>query len=300
MAYWYETMGVIDSIMSFDLIYTLILFGLVSLVAIAYLIRVAIKGRAQFDRVDRQGGSALLSKGLMEMGYWSLQPVARLLILLRVTPNMVSWSSLVFGLFAGICLASGYFGFGAIFACVSFLLDALDGMIARMTGKTSKGGIVLDSSLDRYVEFFFLAGLVLRYREIPAIQVIALAALLGSFMVSYSTAKAEALHVEPPRGNMKRPERALYLTLGAALSPLTIPLLEANREFPIPIAHPMVIALCLVAVLANVSAAERLWAVAKAVSERDREESKAAEQATAASVVSEDDDEPMTEPYKIR
>jgi hypothetical protein len=88
-------------------------------------------------------------------------------------------------------------------------------------------------------------------------------------MVSYSTAKAEALQVDPPKGSMRRPERALYLTLGAALSPVTIPWFEANREYPIAVAHPMVIALCLVAVMANFSAVERLWAVAKTIRVRE-------------------------------
>lgn len=245
------------------LFYTLLLFAIVAFVIVAYAIRVMTKGRAHFERVDRQGGSPLLGKGVMEMGYWSLQPVARLLIFFHVTPNMLSWSSFAFGLIAAICLGVGHFGSGAVFAAISFLLDALDGMVARLTGLMSPAGIVLDSSLDRYVEFFFLSGLVFYYRHIPVMQVIALAALLGSFMVSYSTAKAEALQVEPPKGNMKRPERAFYLTLGAALSPVTIPWLEVYREFEVPIAHPMVVALCLVAVLANVSAAERLVAVAK-------------------------------------
>ena len=90
-------------------------------------------------------------------------------------------------------------------------------------------------------------------------------------MVSYSTAKAEALRVEPPKGNMRRPERAVYLITGAVLSPVTIPWWEQIREFPVPVGHPMIIALSLVAVLANVSAVERFWIIAKVVREREVE-----------------------------
>ena len=235
------------------------------------MLRVVIRGPVHYDRIDKQGGSALLNKRLMEMAYWSLQPLARLLIFFKVTPNMVSWVSLFFGILAGACLAVGHFGFGAVFATVSAFMDSLDGMVARLTHVASDAGEVLDAAIDRYVEFLFLGGLIIYYREIPILVVLSLLALLGSFMVSYSTAKAEALNVEPPKGNMRRPERALYLTLGALLSPVTIPIFEQIREFSIPIGHPMIIALSLVAVLSNVSAVERFWAIAKAIRIREVE-----------------------------
>ncbi len=256
--------------MNFDLIYSGVLFAIVAWVLLAYAVRVTFKGQAHFDRVDRQGGSILLSKSVMEVGYWFFQPLARLLIFFRITANQISWSSLVFGLIAGSSLAFGHFGFGAAFAAISGAMDSLDGMVARLTGKSSDAGEVLDSTIDRYVEFFFLGGLVIYYREIPILQVLALLALTGSFMVSYSTAKAEALHVDPPKGSMRRPERAVYLTLGAALSPITISWWEVYRDGPIAVAHPMVAALCLVAVGANFSAIERLWVISQEVRLREK------------------------------
>ncbi|MBC7692675.1 MAG: CDP-alcohol phosphatidyltransferase family protein [Methylotenera sp.] len=259
----------------FDRAYTLLLMVLAGVVAAAYAVRVKLKGRVRYDRVDRQGGSALLSKGLMEMAYWSMQPVARLLVFFHVTPNRISWASLVFGLLAGACLAYGHFGFGAGFAAVSGFLDSLDGMVARLTGVSSDAGEILDATVDRYVEFFFVGGLVIYYREIPVLQILALLALIGSFMVSYSTAKAEALHIDPPKGSMRRPERAVYLTLGAALSPITIQMFETYRDFAVPVGHPMVMALGLVAVVANVSAVERLWAVAKIIRIREQDAAEA-------------------------
>ncbi len=248
-----------------DLLYTILLFAIAAAVAVAYGIRVLLRGKAQFDRVDRQGGSPLLNKSVMEGGYWFFQPLGRLLIACHVTPNQISWGSLAFGVLAGACLAVGHFGFGAAFATISAIFDALDGIVARLTGVQSDAGEVLDATVDRYVEFFFLGGLVIYYREIPALLLLALAALVGAFMVSYSTAKAEALQIEAPKSSMRRPERALYLTLGATLSPITIPIWEQIREYPVPIGHPMVAALGLVAVLANVSAIERLWAIARTI-----------------------------------
>jgi CDP-diacylglycerol--glycerol-3-phosphate 3-phosphatidyltransferase len=257
-------------IMTSELKYTLGSALIVFLLAAAYGVRLAVKGRVHFDRVDRQGGSRLLSKGAMEFGHWSLQPVARLLAFLEISPNKVTGASLAFGFLAGACLAVGHFGFGAIFATISGLLDSLDGMVARISGVASDAGEVLDAAVDRYVEFFFLSGLIIYYREISVLQLLTLLALLGSFMVSYSTTKAEALKVEPPKGCMRRPERAVYLTLGAALSTITIPWLEIHREFSIPIGYPMVMALGLVAAVANVSSIRRFWSIAKAIRVREK------------------------------
>jgi phosphatidylglycerophosphate synthase len=255
--------------MQFELISTLTLILVTGLIALAYTIRVFFKGHAHSDRVNKQGASALLSKEMMEGAYWFLQPLGRFLIYCRITPNQVSWSSLLLGMVAGTCLAFGHFGSGAVFATISALLDSLDGIVARKTGLASDAGEVLDAAVDRYAEFFFLGGLIIYYREIPVLLVVTLIALTGAFMVSYSTAKAEALNVKVPKGNMRRPERAVYLTLGAALCPITIPYFESVREFSIPIGHPMVIALCLVGVLGNISAVERLWAIAKEIRVRE-------------------------------
>jgi CDP-diacylglycerol--glycerol-3-phosphate 3-phosphatidyltransferase len=254
-----------------ELKYTLACALIVVLLIAAYGVRVALKGRAHFDRIDSQGGSRLLSKGAMEIGYWILNPFARFLVFLGITPNQVSWASLSFGFLAGACLAVGHFGFAAIFATISGLLDSVDGMVARISSLASDAGEVLDAAIDRYVEFFFLSGLIIYYREIPVLQVLALLALLGSFMVSYSSTKAEALKIDPPKGSMRRPERAVYLTLGATLSAMTIPLFEIRSNFSTPIGYPMVVALGLVAVVANVSSIERFLSIAKDIRVREKD-----------------------------
>ena len=257
-----------------ELGYTLISALVIALLAAVYGVRVAVKGRVHFDRIDRQGGSRLLTKGSMELGYWILEPVARLLVFLRIRPNTVTWASLIFGLAAGACLAVGHFGFGAVLATISGFLDSLDGMVARRSGVASDAGEVLDAAVDRYVEFFFLSGLIVYYRQVPGLQLLALLALLGTFMVSYSTAKAEALQVEPPKGSMRRPERAVCLILGAALSAVSIPLVENQRQLAFEIGYPMVLALGLVALLANVSSIERFWSIARAVRVRENDSTK--------------------------
>jgi phosphatidylglycerophosphate synthase len=206
--------------------FVLVLFMLVGIIGACYALRVNSKGHQHFDRIDQQGGSLLLSKEIMEMGYWFLQSLAKFLVYCRVTANQISWASLAFGFFAACCLAFGHFGTGSILALISASMDSLDGQVARMTGNSSDAGEVFDCGVDRYVEFFFLGALVIYYRQIPILLVLALVALLGSYMVSYSTLMGRSYQIDPPKGNMRRPERALYLTLGAALSTVTIPLFE--------------------------------------------------------------------------
>lgn len=258
--------------MSYDYLYSLALVVLVALALIAYLVRVLLRGRAQYDRVDRQRGSVLLGKSVMEFGYWALQPMVRSLASAGVSANMLSWASLALGGAAGASLAYGRFGLAALLATFSALLDTLDGGVARLTGKASDAGEVLDACVDRYAEFFFLAGLVLYYRATPALQLLALSALLGSFMVSYSTAKAEALQITPPKGMMRRPERAVYLIVGAALAPFSLPWLEQFLRLPAGSRVPMVTALVVVGVLSNLSAIGRFYAIAVAIRRREAEE----------------------------
>jgi CDP-diacylglycerol--glycerol-3-phosphate 3-phosphatidyltransferase len=143
-------------------------------------------------------------------------------------------------------------------------------MVARLTHQSSDAGEVLDAAVDRYAEFFFLGGLVLYYRETPVLQFLSLLTLLGCFMVSYSTAKAEALRIDPPKSSMRRPERAFYLTLGAMLSPVSISMFESFTLGEKPWGYPMVIAMGLVGIVSNFSAAERFVVLARLIREQEK------------------------------
>jgi CDP-diacylglycerol--glycerol-3-phosphate 3-phosphatidyltransferase len=227
-----------------DLYFLAALFGLVLIASVSYAVRVSRQGRARFERVDRQGGSLFLAKPLMEMGYWSVAPIARGLVSVGFTANRVTWLSFYLGALAGICMASGAFGLGALAASFAAILDMLDGMIARETGTSSRSGKVLDSSLDRYVEFFFLAGVAYYFRETSWILLLALLAIQGAFMVSYTTALSEIQKVEVSRGSMRRPERLVLMIAGAASMPFT--------------SWVMVVALGLIGVVATASALLRM------------------------------------------
>ncbi|MCM2324768.1 MAG: CDP-alcohol phosphatidyltransferase family protein [Oligoflexia bacterium] len=236
-----------------------ILLAMTVVLAIAYTIRVVMKGRAHFERVEQQGSGLLLRRTLMEMGYWGMQPVAKLLVRLGVPAAAVTWTSLGFGAAAGLSLATGNFETGALLGAVSGILDAVDGMVARLTSSSSRSGKILDSTLDRYVEFFLFAGLIFHYRHSQVPQVLALGALIGSFMVSYSTALGEIFKVELRGGGMRRPERMLCLILGATFSTFSVPGLGPEKG-------SMLIALVLIAVIANVSAVQRFQGIRRILS----------------------------------
>lgn len=213
---------------------------------------------ARHDRVSREGGSAFLGESLMHLGYGWIDRLARGCARLGLGAAALSWLSVVLGAFAGALVAARLPGSAACLLALSGLCDGLDGAVARIRGTASRGGAVLDSSLDRYVEFFLFAGLVWFFRSAPVAQLIAVTALFGGFMVTYSTAKAEALQTRPPRGWMKRAERLVWLAGGFAVAS-AVPLAGWSPA-------PVLLAVCsIIAVFANLSAILRLRALARAV-----------------------------------
>lgn len=254
---------------TYDPIGALIVIALTASAMALFGMRLLIRGTVRFDRVNAVGGSPLLSKRLVEMGYWAILPLARRCVAAGITPNHITWASLGLGIASGVCMAVGLQGLGALFALLSVLGDILDGQVAREAKSGSAAGEVLDASVDRYMEFFFVGGLVVFYRHNAVLMIIALAAMLATFMVSYSTAKAEAMGVDPPRGAMRRHERSTYFISGAVFSSMLGPWLEPFAWMPDLKAPPMMVALAIVAVAGNVSAVRRLVLISRALRERD-------------------------------
>jgi len=232
------------------------------------VVRLLTSQRVRYERIDKIGGSFLLSQRVMEAGYSTIQPMVRAMVAVGVTADMLTWGSLLFGAGAGLALASGAFGLGALLGTISMTADALDGMVARATATTCDSGEVLDAAVDRYTEFFYIGGLAFYYRPDPRAYGVAMFALLGALMISYSSAKAEAMAVTPPKGAMRRHERAAYLVCGAVAAAFTGPWEQAR--FGHRVGVPMLVALGVIAVVANLTAIRRLTAIAKAVGEKER------------------------------
>ncbi len=134
-----------------------------------------------------------------------------------VTPNGLTIIGFLFTVVIAIILALGYFITGGVLLIFAALFDTLDGALARQTGQSSKFGAFLDSTMDRFSEGVVLIGLTYYYAasgsgwmEVTLLSV----TLLGSLMVSYTRARAEALGFECKVGLLQRPERIVLLVLG--------------------------------------------------------------------------------------
>jgi CDP-diacylglycerol--glycerol-3-phosphate 3-phosphatidyltransferase len=192
-----------------------------------------------------------------------LDRAARGLVRLGVTANSVTVFSVAAAALAGVLLGFGRFGWAAAAMVIASLGDALDGLVARRSGSASVGGALLDASVDRYGEFFFLGGLAVYFRGWLLALVLALFALAGSYMVSYGSAKAEALHLPVPPGAMRRAGRAVCLCTGVALVPPSMWLARVGALPAWAALAPVLVALAVLAVAANVSAIRRLRALAR-------------------------------------
>jgi CDP-diacylglycerol--glycerol-3-phosphate 3-phosphatidyltransferase len=207
--------------------------------------------------------SLVLPEGACRGVLQSLDGLARLLVRARVTANAITSMCIALGAMAGALLAFGQFGYAAVAMVLASLGDAIDGMVARRSGSVSVGGALLDATGDRYQEFFFFGGLAICVHESIAALVVVLFAVAGSFMVSYSSAKAEALGMPVPPGVMRRPERAVLLCVGTAVMK---PWIWAVGRFGLPRsadALPILLVAALIAVVANGSAIHRLRLLSK-------------------------------------
>jgi len=146
----------------------------------------------------------------------ALDPIARGLVAARVTANALTLLGLAGTLAAAAFVAKGDFGIGAAFFVPSAFLDLFDGMIARKMGTASNWGAFVDSLSDRVGEGALLIGFAYRFRDLsPRLSLVALSALMFSYLVSYVRARAESLGFRCDGGFAERPERAILF--GAAL-----------------------------------------------------------------------------------
>lgn len=253
---------------SLDLLASLLVIGLIAGVLLTFAIRFASGSKPEYARIDRTGGSRILGRRVMDIGYWMLLPIGRGLCAVGATPNTVSFISLGLGVVSAVAVGDGLFGIACLFGAFSGLLDTVDGMVASMRGMASDAGEVLDSTVDLYTQMLYLGGLMVFWRQHVALQLAALLALMGSIMVTYSTAKAETLGITLPKGIMRRHERAIYLLVGAMVAGITLPTVEA-RLGDWRVGIPEVVAVVVVGILANLAAIGRLRLLAVRSRTRD-------------------------------
>ncbi|HMJ03997.1 MAG TPA: CDP-alcohol phosphatidyltransferase family protein [Conexibacter sp.] len=134
----------------------------------------------------------------------------------RLTPNAISLTGLVGNLIAAVLVWQEYFFLGGVAFILGSVMDTLDGRYSRMSGKGTPFGAFLDSTLDRIEEGIVLTAVAAYFatqgdeRAVAAVVV----AVLGSLMVSYTRARAEALGVECKVGIASRAVRVVILSVG--------------------------------------------------------------------------------------
>ena len=205
---------------------------------------------------------------LQKIIYHVIDPFIRLLLAMKITPNIVTALGFVGNLIAmwlfleaaqqlGMSEAERtdsiapfmLIAYGGIVILAAGLFDMMDGRLARVGNLSSVFGALWDSTLDRYSELVTLFGICLVFVKADWfwMSVATFAAMVGSVMVSYVRARAEGLDIECKVGLMQRPERVVVTALAAIVAGYT-----ANLWW---LAGGML----LIAVLANLTA---FWRIA--------------------------------------
>ena len=160
-----------------------------------------------------------------------LTPLAKLLLKLRVSPDTIT----ILGTLGVLTIAltlfpSGHLAWGAVSIGLLALFDALDGTMARLSGRDSKWGAFLDSTLDRFADAAVFLGIALYfiYQEEGPTQSwgvgLALATLIMAFGVSYARARAEGLGYRANVGVVERTERLILVLLSAGIVGFGLPI----------------------------------------------------------------------------
>ncbi len=156
-----------------------------------------------------------------------MEPIAKAVARTGVTPNTLTLIGLLIGVAVALLFAFGFQSFAGFALLVAGFFDMIDGAVARVTGKETKFGGVLDSTVDRYTDFVIYAGII--YATItgaivwPAFIIGAgwmwgILAIAGSFIVSYVRARAEAAGTgKLDVGFAERAERMIILAIGGLL-----------------------------------------------------------------------------------
>jgi CDP-diacylglycerol--glycerol-3-phosphate 3-phosphatidyltransferase len=144
-------------------------------------------------------------------------PASRILSKTGVTPNMLTVTGFLVSIAAAVLIAKEYFLAGGLVILLAGAFDLLDGPLARATGKTTRFGAFLDSTLDRLSEAAVIAGILAYYAFFEKgtwEPLLAYGCFVGSVMVSYLRARAEGLGVKCEVGIFTRAERVVVMSIG--------------------------------------------------------------------------------------
>jgi CDP-diacylglycerol--glycerol-3-phosphate 3-phosphatidyltransferase len=222
-----------------------------------------------------------------KMIYKIINPFVKFLIILGITPNIITTIGFMINVLATVVFIIGgelgeqsdlsYIGWGCGLVLFAGLFDMLDGQVARLGNMSSRFGALYDSVLDRYSELFMFLGicyyLVAHHYFLSSL--ITFIALVGSMMVSYIRARAEGLGIECKAGLMQRPERIVIIGVSGLICGIVSVYTGGNQKLYIQWLNHDVIEtisifiypIALVALMANITAIKRLIHCRKQLSE---------------------------------
>jgi CDP-diacylglycerol--glycerol-3-phosphate 3-phosphatidyltransferase len=137
----------------------------------------------------------------------------------RINPNFLTVVGVSINILSGLLFGFGHFFWAGVVLTIANLFDILDGQVARLTGRVTRFGGFLDSSLDRLSDMVVFVGLMVFYARDTEFHstlnvFLAGAAMMGSVLVSYTSARAESLIPKCDVGFLRRPERVVLLIIG--------------------------------------------------------------------------------------
>ncbi len=145
-----------------------------------------------------------------------ISPIADLLVRMGVSPNTLTTVGTLCTLGGSVAYGMGHIKTGGWIIGITAIFDVLDGTVARKSGKSTVFGAFYDSTLDRVADGGVLLGLAYFFATSPQHQslrmvVVCFLCLIGTYLISYTRARAEALGIDAKVGIMQRPERVVLL-----------------------------------------------------------------------------------------
>ncbi len=162
-----------------------------------------------------------------------IAPVADWMVRRRVNPNSITTVGTLCSMTAGVIYATGHISIAGWVLGLTALFDVLDGTVARRTGRSTVFGAFYDSTLDRVADGAVLGGLTVFFARndvhhsvpdwmaTPMVGVLLLG-IIGTFLTSYTRARAESLGIDAKVGILQRPERVTLLSAPQAFFGLAL------------------------------------------------------------------------------
>jgi len=160
-----------------------------------------------------------------KLGHFLDVPLSRFAKFVPFSPNTLSVTGFLITVLAAFVIPQNI-KLGGILILIGGMLDMLDGVVARTTGRATKFGAFLDSVLDRYSDAFLFLSIswYLAAQGSHTGSFLSIGTLVGAFLISYARARAEGLGQDCHTGIMERPERIILLIF-ATLTGWIVPVL---------------------------------------------------------------------------